>query len=271
MSTRLRPITRLFRLIVLGFLLYIIYFISLERSFQKHLAHSRIAFDDFPLEYVQALNSSRAEGLEPSDFDYNSTFSSTPMPRLIHFIWFQNLYEVREGNTQIPSVGSRAPELCRKHNPDFEIRMWNSTDARTFLTKHYPWFMETYDGYRYPIQRIDALKYFILYHYGGIYMDLDISCRRPLDPLLTFDAWFPEASPLGVNNDLMATRPRHPIFAAMTTELQRNDINLLFPYLTIFWTTGPRYASNILKKWYLNHDGRNSDPEQSDGKLLHLR
>lgn len=33
--------------------------------------------------------------------------------------------------------------------------------------------MRTYDGYRYPVQRVDAVRYFIMLHYGGIYMDLD--------------------------------------------------------------------------------------------------
>jgi mannosyltransferase OCH1-like enzyme len=37
----------------------------------------------------------------------------------------------------------------------------------------YPWFLETFDGYPYPIQRADAIRYFVLHHFGGIYIDLD--------------------------------------------------------------------------------------------------
>lgn len=37
----------------------------------------------------------------------------------------------------------------------------------------YPWFLETFDTYRFPIQRADAIRYFILAHYGGVYIDLD--------------------------------------------------------------------------------------------------
>jgi len=37
----------------------------------------------------------------------------------------------------------------------------------------YPWFLETFDGYVYPIQRADAIRYFVLYYFGGIYIDLD--------------------------------------------------------------------------------------------------
>ena len=37
----------------------------------------------------------------------------------------------------------------------------------------YPWFLEDWDGYEFPIQRADAIRYFVLAHYGGIYIDLD--------------------------------------------------------------------------------------------------
>lgn len=87
-------------------------------------------------------------------------------------------------------------------------------------------------------------------------MDLDIACRRPLDPLLQFPAWFPEASPLGVNNDLMASRPGHPVLADMTMKLVERDWNLVFPYLTIFWSTGPQFASDVLKEWWWRFGGR---------------
>ena len=81
-------------------------------------------------------------------------------------------------------------------------------------------------------------------------MDLDVACRRSLDPLLDFPAWFPEASPLGVNNDLMASAAKHPVVKKMTEGLVTHNWNLLFPYLTIFWTTGPQFTSTILQEWF---------------------
>ncbi|SMQ55431.1 unnamed protein product [Zymoseptoria tritici ST99CH_3D7] len=85
-------------------------------------------------------------------------------------------------------------------------------------------------------------------------MDLDIACRRPLDPLLEFPAWFPEASPLGVNNDLMASRAGHPVVELMIRNLEpRSRWNFLFPYVTIFWTTGPQFTGDMLFKWWAGH------------------
>lgn len=244
-----RPVVYL-RLLVLLIFLYGLHLIRGQYRFQQVLHQRTITAYDFPDKYIKTLNESVAKNEQPPlDFDYASTFPTTKIPKVIHFIWFQNLYPTHEGISQIPTSGSHAPDMCRKYNPSYEVKMWNASTARTFLADYYEWFLPTYDGYRYPIQRIDALKYFALYHYGGVYMDLDIACRRPLDPLLMFPAWFPEASPLGVNNDLMAARRGHPIVERMTKRLEAKNKNWLFPYLTIFWSTGPQFGSDILREW----------------------
>ena len=46
-------------------------------------------------------------------------------------------------------------------------------DALLMHICRYPWFLETFDNYQFPIQRADAIRYFVLAHYGGIYIDLD--------------------------------------------------------------------------------------------------
>lgn len=81
-------------------------------------------------------------------------------------------------------------------------------------------------------------------------MDMDISCRRPLEPLLQMPGWFPKAEPFGINNDLFAARKGHGLMKMMTERLQSRDWNLLFPYLTIFWSTGPQFASDMVRRWY---------------------
>lgn len=235
-------------------LLIVLYFIRCQYTFQHALSSLYISFDDFTNSYSTALNASRTRGEGLVDFDYKASFPDPLIPRLIHFIYFADLYHLHDGTPSLPaSSRSHAPELCRKFNPGFEIRIWNETEAHTFINTEYPWFIPTYEAYRYPIQRVDALKYFVLYHFGGVYMDLDIACRRPLEPLLQFPAWFPEASPLGVNNDLMASMPRHPVLLEMTKALARRNRNLLFPYLTIFWSTGPQFGSDILRGWWWTH------------------
>lgn len=252
---RLRPIFA--KAAVFVSLLVTIPLIRTQHTFQMALRRQFLSFYDFPIPYTSALNASRTQGEPLLDFDYNSTFPLPLIPRTIHFIHFTDLYRRRDGTPSLPPITLlHAPQLCRKYNPSFGIRIWNQTEAHTFIETEYPWFLPTYDAYKHPIQRVDALKYFVMYHFGGVYMDLDVACRRPLEPLLQFPAWFPEASPFGVNNDLMASIPRHSIFLEMTSALQRRNRSLLFPYLTIFWSTGPQFASDVLRGWWWRHSVR---------------
>lgn len=53
------------------------------------------------------------------------------------------------------------------------LQLWTDQKSRDFIAKEYDWFLETFDQYPQPIQRADSIRYFILAHYGGIYIDLD--------------------------------------------------------------------------------------------------
>lgn len=242
---------------VLILLFMTLYYIRRQHAFQHALPSLYISFSDLPASYRVALNASRTQGDELIDFDYPAIFPNPLIPQTIHFIYFANLYHRTDGTPSLPATSrSHAPALCRKYNPSFTITIWNETAAHTFLSLEYPWFVPTYDAYRHPIQRIDALKYFLLLHFGGIYMDLDVACRRPLDPLLGYAAWFPEAKPLGVNNDVMASVPRHPLLVEMTQALQRRNWNLAIPYLTVFWSTGPQFVSDVLRDYWWRRGAR---------------
>jgi mannosyltransferase OCH1-like enzyme len=56
---------------------------------------------------------------------------------------------------------------------DLSVQLWSTAESREFLQREYSWFLPIYDSYRHPVQRVDALKYFIMRHYGGIYVDMD--------------------------------------------------------------------------------------------------
>ncbi len=79
-------------------------------------------------------------------------------------------------------------ESVRRENPDFEHRLWTDADNLRLIEEHYPWFLDTYLAYQHPVERADAARYFIVYTHGGLYLDLDMECLRPLSPLLRGDA-----------------------------------------------------------------------------------
>ena len=188
-------IARLFKLALFILFVLTLYFLLDRWLYERLLNSLYITFDDFPLDYAEAMKSLSNDDRFYEEYNYAQTPKyntsvplDTTIPPIIHFIWFENLYETTDV-TNIPSMGSNAPHRCQKVNPDFDVKVWNASAARDLLEQYYDWFLPTYDNYPYPIQRVDAIKYFVLHHYGGFYLDLDITCRRSLTPLRPFPAW----------------------------------------------------------------------------------
>lgn len=149
------------------------------------------------------------------------------IPKIIHQVWKTDT---------IPDRWKEPADMVRRMNPDFEIRLWSDEEALKFLQRFYPEFAATYLSYQYDIQRADAIRYFLLHHYGGVYMDLDVGCRMPLSRLLNgTSAGFlaPVTSPLGFSNDVMASIPGHPLAQMLIDSLPLWNIWLFTKYPTV--------------------------------------
>ncbi len=97
------------------------------------------------------------------------------IPPLIHQTW---------KDADLPPAWQKWAESWRLHHPGWGYRLWTDADNRAFLQEHYPWFLPVYDGYPEPIMRADAIRYFLLDHFGGLYVDLDFECLKPVSGLL---------------------------------------------------------------------------------------
>lgn len=131
--------------------------------------------------------------------------------------------------------------------PDYEYMLWTDQSARELIASDYPWFLPVFDAYKYNIQRADAIRYFVLHKYGGVYMDLDIGCKRRLDSLLRFEAIVPKTIPVGVSNDLIFAAKGHPFMVQLMENLKRFNHNFLMPYATVMFSTGPMFVSAVYR------------------------
>jgi mannosyltransferase OCH1-like enzyme len=81
-------------------------------------------------------------------------------------------------NNDIPDKWKEAQLSVIKNNPDYEYKLFTDDDNRNIVINYFPDFLEYYDNFEYNIQRADAIRYMILYLYGGIYLDLDYICNH---------------------------------------------------------------------------------------------
>lgn len=172
----------------------------------------------------------------------NGSFSREDelIPRIIH-----QTYKTE----QIPKHWIEGQRACQELHSDYEYIMWTDKMALDFIEENFFWFLNTFKNYKFPIQRADAIRYFILYHYGGIYIDLDDKCERSMDNLLKYPAFVRKTSPLGVSNDVMGSMPGHPFFWKAIHNLDHYNKNWYVPYLTIMSSTGPLFISIVWKHY----------------------
>ncbi|VVT46122.1 uncharacterized protein SAPINGB_P001057 [Magnusiomyces paraingens] len=162
------------------------------------------------------------------------------IPKIIH-----QTYKTEE----IPKKWINEQQSCVNLHSDYKYILWTDEMARNFIKDNYNWFLKTFDSYHHNIMRADVIRYFVLYHYGGIYIDLDDGCDTKLDPLLSIPAWLRKTDPTGVSNDIMASIPKHKFFERVISSLEKYNRNWIVSYITIMYSTGPLFLSVIWKQY----------------------
>ena len=195
-----------------------------------------------------------ADAIDRSELAAPNSTVAKPSPQLIPKIIHQTYI-----NSSIPTRWQAAQQSCIDLHPDYEYMLWTDDKGHDFIKREYPWFLETFEKYRYNIQRADAIRYFVLVYYGGVYIDLDDGCRRRLDPLLSFSAWLRRTIPTGISNDAMGASPQHPFFVGVIAQLQNYNRSWFLPYITIMGSTGPLFLSVMWKKYIDRHKNEGPD------------
>lgn len=150
-----------------------------------------------------------------------------------------------------------ASASCTALHPNWTYMFWTDEKILEFLTESYAWFLPTFHSYPYMIQKVDASRYFILYHYGDVYLDLDIGCLKSFDETIYSDlkfniegCGFPHTKPFGVSNDMMICfQPKNPILKKLMESLSKWNRNWIIPYLTVLLSTGPLFLT--FQIWFL--------------------
>jgi hypothetical protein len=104
------------------------------------------------------------------------------VPPLLHRVWF-NFAEWGE-EQDVPSKYDRYRASWLTHNPGCREIVWNESSASALLSRHYPSWHTTFLAWKQPIQRADFFRWVALYHYGGLYADMDTLCLAPSHTLL---------------------------------------------------------------------------------------
>lgn len=94
------------------------------------------------------------------------------IPKIIHYCWF--------GGRELPALAVKCMNSWRKYLPDYQLRLWNED---SFDVRQHPYTKEARESGKYAFIT-DYVRLYVLYHYGGIYLDTDVEIVKSLDDLL---------------------------------------------------------------------------------------
>jgi mannosyltransferase OCH1-like enzyme len=174
----------------------------------------------------------------------NGRGTDTDYPPIVHQIWLDHM--------NVPQKWTEARNKTIQMNPSMKHMLWTSKEIEPFLVQEYPWFVETYLAYSYLSQKVDAARYFIVYHYGGVYMDMDfivnVSFVEIYDKytVRNYECAFPATWPSGISNALFACNKHSRFMKFVTSNLQNSDRWYVLPYATAMWSAGPRFLTKCM-------------------------
>jgi len=175
------------------------------------------------------------------------------VPRMIHQI------HLMEGRPSVIEKYGPAIESCRAMHEGWNYTIWNDETSSDFMQAHYPTIFPHYNNYKQTIQRANILRYALLDHFGGVYIDMDVTCRRSLEPLRGIPWLTPAAHPAGVNNAFISARHGHPFLKTLLEAVPSRDLSWGLPYVENMFSTGCMYFSNMWMKYSTSNTQGPSD------------
>ena len=112
------------------------------------------------------------------------------IPKFIHYCWL--------GRNPKPESVLKCIDSWKKYCPDYKIKEWNE-DNLDISNNLY-----SRQAYKAKVWAFatDYFRLWIIYNYGGIYLDTDVQIIKPLDPLLNNKSYMGFESSEYVNSGL---------------------------------------------------------------------
>jgi inositol phosphorylceramide mannosyltransferase catalytic subunit len=124
------------------------------------------------------------------------------IPRVVHRVWV--------AGGELPPESLSFEETWRRHHPDWEMRLWRDDDVQALIPA------ESLARCQSASEISNLARYAILARFGGVYIDTDVECRRPLDALLSgVDAFAGWESEYRLGTAVLGATPRHQLFQSL--------------------------------------------------------
>lgn len=165
------------------------------------------------------------------------------VPKIIHYCWF--------GGSPLPELAVKCIDSWKKYFPDYKIRKW---DESNFDINCCAYVREAYEAGKWAFVS-DYARFWILYHEGGIYFDIDVEVLQPFGDILEEGAFMGCESFDHVNPGLgLGAIPGLGVYREMLEIYERKHFITEDGKLDL--TTVVVYITDLLRKKGFQGDGR---------------
>lgn len=113
------------------------------------------------------------------------------IPKVIHYCWF--------GGGKQPHLIRQCIKSWTKVMPDYELKCWNEDN---FDVNNIPFVREAYKAKKWAFVA-DYVRFYALYHEGGIYLDTDVEVLKSFDEFLE-NPFFAGTEVRGLNSEYIS-------------------------------------------------------------------
>ena len=169
-----------------------------------------------------------------------------PIPKIIHYCWF--------GRNPKPKLAKKCIKSWKKYCKGYEIKEWNEDNFD--ISKAPLYVRQAYEAKKWGFVP-DYIRLWIIYNYGGIYLDTDVEIIKPLDDLLENKAFAGFETPsnvvaLGLG---FAAEPGNRIIKELMDSY--NDLSFINQDGTLNMIPAPTLNSEVFRKIGLKENNTN--------------
>ena len=194
------------------------------------------------------------KSLQKLSSEVENSLHNNAIPKIIHQQWRSSTVQ-NDPDNQHARFGDWHQAWLRLYpeSQGYRHMLWTDDAMLEHIETYYSWFLPVYQAYDDHIKRIDAARYFILDHYGGLYADMDYEPLQNFWPYLAPHRVSLIQSPYNshiehLQNSLMASPPHHPFWNATFQALQQRA-----HYPQVLSSTGPRMLDSVVETTHSSH------------------
>jgi hypothetical protein len=110
----------------------------------------------------------------------SSSAASNSSPKLIPRIIHQTFR-----SRQVPENAKSIMRSWQDHNGNnWQFRFYDDEACLDFVRREFPEYLEAYKALPKDVERSDFFRYMVVLRLGGVYADIDVECRQPLDKVI---------------------------------------------------------------------------------------